>query len=156
MSERGHATHGEGIMNEITIGYANSLQRESLTQCIQRHLIEHNVSSSDIASEEDIVVSATKPDGEVIGGVSATLWGACLEIKFIWVSDHERGHRIGSRLMQELERTSRSKGCRRVLVDTYSFQAPSFYINQGYRECFRVDGYSTGNISKIFFMKELE
>ena len=123
---------------------------------IRSKLIAHNVSVSDIRHEERIVLTATDNDANLIGGVSSTLWGGCLEIKYIWVSEERRGSGLGSKLLNRLESVVKAKGCRRIILDTYSFQAPEFYIKQGYKEYQTIEGYSDGTVAKHFFKKDLD
>ena len=62
---------------------------------------------------------------------------------------------MGSRILACAEAEARARGCRRVVLDTYSFQAPDFYPAHGYREVTRVVGFGDG-AAKHFFAKELE
>ena len=123
---------------------------------ILNKLITHNVSVSDIKNEESIVLAATTNDEGLIGGVSATLWGGCLEIKYIWVSEELRGSGLGRQLLKKLESVVKAKGCRKIIVDTYSFQAPEFYAKQGYEKYQTIEGYSDGTVAKHFFRKDLD
>ena len=139
----------------FAIKLADQANEKQVTEYIRNNLIENNRSFSEIAEEEVIVVYATDEKDVIVGGVSATLWGACLEINYLWVSEDFRGKMLGSNLLSELENTAYSKGCRRIIVDTYSFQAPEFYIKSGYSERLKFEGYSNGEVSKIFLTKEL-
>ena len=123
---------------------------------IRGKLIAHNVSVSDIKDEERVVLAATNKDEDLIGGVSATLWGGCLEIDYIWVSEELRGSGVGSELLKRLEKLVKERGCRRVILDTFSFQAPEFYAKQGYQEYQTIEGYSDGTVAKHFFKKDLD
>ena len=123
---------------------------------IRGKLIAHNVSVSDMKNEERVVLAATNNDEDLIGGVSATLWGGCLEIDYIWVSEELRGTGVGSELLKRLEKLVQERGCRRVILDTFSFQAPEFYAKQGYQEYQTIKGYSDGTVAKHFFKKDLD
>lgn len=129
--------------------------RSQVSNQILSKLITHNVSVSDINNEESIVLAAANNDDDLIGGVSATLWGGCLEIKYIWVSEELRGSGVGSQLLKKLESVVKAKGCRKIILDTYSFQAPEFYAKQGYEEYQSIEGYSDGTVAKHFFKKDL-
>ena len=123
---------------------------------IRGKLTAHNVSVSDIRDEQRIVLAATNNEEDLIGGVTATLWGGCLEIDHIWVSEELRGSGVGSELLKRLEKLVKEKGCRRVILDTFSFQAPEFYAKQGYKEYQTIEGYSDGTVAKHFFKKDLD
>ncbi len=99
-----------------------------------------------------IFVHDTK--GHLIAGIYGWIWGACLEIDYLWVHENLRGMGYGKKLMIDLEKKALSRGCQLAILDTYSFQAPAFYELLGY-ECFGlIDGYGPG-YQKHFFKKEL-
>lgn len=125
------------------------------TAIIRSRLAAHNRGVSDIKSREEIVLTAVDEDEELAGGITASLWGRRLEIHFLWISETVRGEGLGSRLLHRMEEVAREKGCKKILLDTFSFQAPLFYEKAGYVELCRVDGYSSGKMDRIFFEKEL-
>ena len=139
----------------ITIEQAQADKTTEIAAYIRKELIAHNRSQSDIDKEEPVVLSVRNDDGAIIAGVSATLWGECLEIELLWVSQKHRGQGIGSRLLLKLEDIAKNRGCKIILTDTYSFQAPDFYLKLGYVECFTIGGYSNGDVSKMFLLKEI-
>jgi ribosomal protein S18 acetylase RimI-like enzyme len=54
-----------------------------------------------------------------------------------WVSERARSQGLGTRLLEEFEAEAKSRGCTRVFVTSFTFQAPGFYERHGYREIFR-------------------
>ena len=44
-------------------------------------------------------------------------------------------------LLEAAEAEARKRGCKYAFVDTFSFQAPTFYKNHGYREVFTLEEY---------------
>ena len=65
-----------------------------------------------------------------------------------------RGRGIGSQLMEKVESSARADGIKRVLLNTYSFQAPDFYRKLGYTEIARISP-CFGEYSQFFFEKIL-
>ncbi len=61
---------------------------------------------------------------------------------------------IGARLVREFERGALLRACRRVYLDTFSFQAPSLYRSLGYSVQLEIDGYAPG-IVRYTMMREL-
>ncbi len=52
------------------------------------------------------------------------------------------------------KKSQRKKGCRLILFDSFSFQAPAFYKKHGYREFGVVEDHPKGIVS-TFFEKRL-
>ena len=120
------------------------------------HLTPYNVQVSNIEESEGLVLSASDRSDQLVGGITGTLWGRCLEIDYLWVSDQLRGQGLGSRILTAIEKLARDRHCKVISLETFSFQAPEFYIKHGYVEKHRVEGYSDGDVVKHFFTKELQ
>jgi len=71
------------------------------------------------------------------------------------VAQDLRGDGWGSRLMREMERLARDRGCRHVWLDTFSFQARPFYERLGYRVIGTLPDYPFGQ-ERYFLSKPLE
>ena len=54
------------------------------------------------------------------------------EIQFLWVAEPVRGQGYGRTLLAAAEREARQRGCRTMLLTTYSFQAPALTERHGY------------------------
>ena len=64
--------------------------------------------------------------GKIFGGVTER----CIlssPYRFLWVDDSVRHDGYGSQLLHKIEDIAKEKGCRLVLLDSFSFQAPEFY-----------------------------
>jgi ribosomal protein S18 acetylase RimI-like enzyme len=75
-------------------------------------------------------------------------WGSCGSTRIIGA----RG--IGARLVREFERGALLRACRRVYLDTFSFQAPSLYRSLGYSVRLEIHGYAPG-IVRYTMMREI-
>ena len=65
-----------------------------------------------------------------------------------------RGQGIGSKLLKAAEEEAKKRGCKYSFVDTFSFQAPAFYVKHGYKEVFALKEYPiTG--ARYYYTKEL-
>ncbi len=80
-----------------------------------------------------------KEGEEIIGGIVAESMSDLLEIGFLYVNPAFRGKGYAKKLLMSVEEEARKKGIKRVLLNTYSFQAPSFYRKMGYKEILTVD-----------------
>ena len=65
-----------------------------------------------------------------------------------------RGQGIGSKLLKAAEEEAKKRGCKYSFVDTFSFQAPAYYVKHGYKEVFALKEYPiTG--ARYYYTKEL-
>ena len=96
-----------------------------------------------------------KNDGDICGGIVYACLKPWTYIKLLWVSDELRGGGYGAKLMKAAEDDARKRGSTKVMVDTFSFQAPEFYKKLGYSEVSRIDGYPIEGASRIWLVKQL-
>ncbi len=97
---------------------------------------------------------ARDSEGVVVGGAIGRRWGHCAELLQLWVRDDLRGSGLGRRVLLAFEQTAAQRGCRIVILETFSFQAPRFYASVGYRAEHERKTYPHG-ISKVFMTKTL-
>jgi predicted N-acetyltransferase YhbS len=80
----------------------------------------------------------------VVGGLlGGWRWG-WLYVDKLWVEESYRGSGAGSRLLRAAEREAREAGCTDAVLDTFSYQAPSFYERHGYKIYATLEGYPPG------------
>jgi GNAT superfamily N-acetyltransferase len=91
---------------------------------------------------------------EFCGGLTGHIAYEWLFVDILWVADHARSRGQGSQLMLAAEEEARSRGCRHAWVDTFSFQALSFYQKLGYTVFGKLDDFPTG-YSRYFLRKDL-
>ena len=72
------------------------------------------------------------PDAAPLGGIAASRDLDCVTVDFLYVEPSARGDGLGAALLRRVEEEGRRQGARRVLLNTFSFQAPGFYEKQGY------------------------
>lgn len=89
----------------------------------------------------------------IIAAARGVLNMGLVEIRGVWVEPGARGTGIGTRLMAAVECEAMRRGCTRAALDTYSWQAPGFYLRLGYRE-YGVLDYPNGT-SRHYMAKEL-
>lgn len=92
--------------------------------------------------------------GQIVAGIVAGSVFDTLEVEFLFVEEAYRGQGLGSSLLEHAERLAREDGMKRVLLNTYSFQAPDFYKAAGYRQLLEI-APCFGEFSQYYFMKEL-
>lgn len=95
-----------------------------------------------------------REDGRIIAGAVAESALDAVEVEFLFVDSAWRGKGLGEALLRHIEAAAARDGMRRILLNTYSFQAPEFYRRMGYRELFVLDPCFEG-IRQHFFAKDL-
>lgn len=105
---------------------------ERVSSFLEDRLYEHN--SSAIGKDDGRLFSRVVRDasGSIVAGIAGWTWAGACEVTQFWVSQSVRNKGIGTMLLQAAEEEARARNCTRVLVKTYSFQAPTFYQKHGY------------------------
>jgi len=70
--------------------------------------------------------------GEIAGGLAGGTYWDWLSIDILWVREDARRLGYGAQILAAAEAEAVTRGCRRAHVDTHDFQAPGFYLKQGY------------------------
>lgn len=104
---------------------------------------------------QDLWVIARDEDCAAVAGLKARTAYSWMFIDWLWVSSEQRGNGLGKQLLDMAEDAARTRGCIGAYVDTYSFQAPDFYLKSGYEEFGRIDDMPPGH-SCIWLRKRWE
>lgn len=91
---------------------------------------------------------------EVVGGVIGELFWGWFHIDLLWVKEELRGCGYGQRLLARAEQEARQRGARAAYLDTFSFQAPGFYEQNGYQLFGELTDFPPG-YQRFFFTKRL-
>jgi GNAT superfamily N-acetyltransferase len=93
-------------------------------------------------------------DGTIAGGVIAATYYGWLYVDLLWVREDLRGQGYGGRLLALAEEAARRRGAQHAYLDTFSFQAPDFYVKHGYRVFGELPDFPPGH-RRYFFTKQL-
>lgn len=93
-------------------------------------------------------------DQEILGGVLCEVYWEWLYIDLLWVQDDLRGRGYGRLLMETAEQEARQRGAKNAYLDTFSFQAPDFYLKLGYQVFGELPAFPPGH-ERFFMRKEL-
>ena len=121
---------------------------------LEDQINEFNITTTGVPFGGRLACFVRNDEGEIIAGISGWTWGDCCEIRLLWVHADLRGQGYGSQLLQAAEQEALARGCRQVVLDTHSFQAPAFYQRHGYEVVGVVDGYPYQH-QKIYLRKQL-
>lgn len=113
-----------------------------------------NVATSGVADQRSFFVKLEDEDGQLVAGLGGWTWGPCAGISLLWVREDSRRSGSGGRLLAAAEDVGRGRGCNRVFVSSFSFQAPGFSERHGV-ECARVEDYPLDGTADVYLVKQL-
>jgi ribosomal protein S18 acetylase RimI-like enzyme len=91
---------------------------------------------------------------DIVGGLSGWTWAGWCYVELVWIDEKYRGKGHGRALMRKAESEVRSRGIRKMYLDTFSFQAPGFYKKLGFKEFGRLKDFPAGH-SRHWLTKSL-
>lgn len=113
-----------------------------------------NLAACGIDDQQEFTVKVEDSDG-LVAGLSGWTWGTCAGIAMVWVRADDRRSGIGSRLLAAAEQVARDRGCERITVSSFTFQAPAFYERHGFVEFARTAGLPVSGQADVHFVKVL-
>jgi ribosomal protein S18 acetylase RimI-like enzyme len=140
-------------MQDPNIRASDNATLEDL-QFLEEQINQYNFATTGIRDARLLVMVLRDAGGRIYAGLSGHTWGGVAEVRFLWVDESQRRTGIGSRLLCAAEEESRSRGCKKVVLSTHSFQAPAFYLKHGYVVAGEFLDYPRGHRS-IFLEKLL-
>lgn len=78
-------------------------------------------------------------EGELAGGIVAYLGADTVEVEHLFVHERFRGRGIARALLARVESQAQERGARKILLNTYGFQAPGLYRYLGFQEVATID-----------------
>jgi GNAT superfamily N-acetyltransferase len=124
-------------------------------QKLSQGLTDYALPYTRVAGCKPLGVFLRDGNGEVVaGGLGQVNWN-WLYVSLVSVSDALRGKGWGRRLMEEIEQAAKERGCEYAHLDTFSFEARSFYEALGYEVFGSLNDYPAG-YEKLFMKKALK
>ncbi len=117
----------------------------SEVQYLEDRLYEFNSASTGITDGQWLSIFVRDDDGRIVAGICGNTWGGCAEIRQFWVEETRRTQGLGTKLLEAAEQEARRRGCRQMLLMTFSFQAPAFYARHGFEVVAVVDDHPRGH-----------
>lgn len=112
---------------------------------LEDRIDEFNSATTGLANGAWLSIFVRDADERIVAGICGALWGGCLEVRQFWVEEARRGQGLGTRLLQAAEQGAIARGCRQILLATFSFQAPDFYARHGFEVAAAIDDYPQGH-----------
>ena len=94
-------------------------------------LHEYNFAATGYRDGRDLA-GFVRDNGRLVAGIVGFTWGGYARVDLLWVDEPMRGSGLGRALLSAAEDEARRRGCRMIVLDTHSFQAPGFYSGLGY------------------------
>lgn len=111
---------------------------------IVKALGEFNASKSGGEMPHYLTITVRDAAQEIVGGLVGATYLGWLQVHAVWIGDALRGKRYGTRLMEAAEKEALRRGCPRVFLETFDFQALGFYEKLGYAVVNRIADFPPG------------
>jgi GNAT superfamily N-acetyltransferase len=108
---------------------------------LEDRLYEHNRAKTGRDDGELFGIFIRNAQQEIVAGISGWTWAQACEIRELWVDDAWRGQGYGKTLLEAAEENAREHGCKVILLQSFSFQAPGFYQKCGYELVWKLDDF---------------
>lgn len=141
-------------MNNISI--RASMTKDEI-EYIRNQLFKFNITNAPPNKDaiiKDVHLILKDEDEKIYGGLIGKIYRFCMVIETLWISEEQRGFGYGTKLLMEAEKEAISEQCKFIHLDTFSFQAPEFYRNNGYVVFGVLDGYPDG-IKRYYLKKNI-
>lgn len=126
----------------------------ALDERLSNELTAYNVAAVGRDDQREFTVKVTEGE-HLMAGLSGWTWGTCAGVAMVWVRDDARRVGWGGRMLAAAEDLARERGCRQLLVSSFTFQAPDFYRQHGYVEIGRSPDLPVEGEADVHFLKVL-
>lgn len=121
---------------------------------IYEELLKYNLQYMENKDVQELGIFLEDVDGTKIAGLIGDTHGNWLTIDYLWVDEKLRDKDIGSEIINKAEIEARTRGCKYVFLNTFSFQAEGFYLKLGYKKVFSLEEYPVTS-KRHYFIKKL-
>jgi GNAT superfamily N-acetyltransferase len=101
-------------------------------QFLEDRLTEFNARATGITDAASLAIVVRDHERRIIAGICGYTWGGTCEVRQFWVDESRRRHGLGTRMLAAVECEARHRGCRQIVLMTFTFQAPDFYRRHGF------------------------
>ena len=105
----------------------------ALRERVAAGLGAYNEAAAGVSDSRPLAIAVRDPaSGEYVGGLTGRTSLGLLFIDLFFLPEPLRGAGWGSRILAMAEAEAIRRGCNAAVLYTISFQAPDFYVKQGY------------------------
>ena len=124
---------------EITITLTDA-PHEDERAVIADELRAYNEAQAGYSDSRALTVLVSDPETKkVVGGLFGRTSLGLLRVELFFLAEDLRRGRLGSRILAMAEEEGRRRGCTRAVLSTVHFQAPGFYLKQGWEVAARIE-----------------
>jgi GNAT superfamily N-acetyltransferase len=115
----------------------------------------YNEERAGVSDARQLAILARDPDtGEVVGGLLGRSYLCLLTVERFFLPENLRRGGLGGRILAMAEEEGRRRGCTRAVLSTLHFQAPGFYLKQGWEVAARIECEPPGH-TRFYMTKNL-
>src|SRR5215208_5486274 len=112
---------------------------------LEARLYEHNCAQTKQNDGQLFAFFVRNEQQEIVAGLTGWMWAHACEIRTLWVHPALRGRGYGQSLLEAAEQEAQLRGCKVILISSYSFQAPAFYLKCGYELVYQLNDFPPGH-----------
>jgi GNAT superfamily N-acetyltransferase len=117
----------------------NDAPDEAERSVIADGLRAYNEVQAGYSDSRPLNILARDPEtNKVIGGLLGRTSLGLLRVDLFFLPEHLRRSGLGSRILAMAEHEASQRGCTRAVLSTLHFQAPGFYLKQGWEIAARI------------------
>ncbi|MFE9854497.1 GNAT family N-acetyltransferase [Streptomyces sp. NPDC005780] len=122
---------------------------------ISEALDHFNTENTGVADRKQLaVLIRDRQTHQVVGGLTGRTSLGLFFVDLLYLPPRLRGGGLGREILRRAEDEAHARGCRAAVLYTISFQAPDFYLKQGWERLGEVPCDPPGT-SRVFMTKEL-
>jgi GNAT superfamily N-acetyltransferase len=122
---------------------------------ITEGLRAYNEAQAGYSDSRALAVLVSDPETKkVVGGLLGRTSLGLLRVERFFLPEGLRRDRLGSRILAIAEEEGRRRGCTRAVLSTVHFQAPGFYLKQGWEIAVRIECEPPGH-PRFYMTKKL-
>jgi len=115
----------------------------------------YNEERAGVSDARQLAILTRDPDtGEVVGGLLGRSYLGLLTVERFFLPENLRRGGLGGRILAMAEEEGRRRGCTRAVLSTLHFQAPGFYLKQGWEVAARIECEPPGH-TRFYMTKNL-
>ena len=115
----------------------------------------YNEERAGVSDARQLAILARDPDTrEVVGGLLGRSYLGLLTVERFYLPENLRRGGLGGRILAMAEEEGRRRGCTRAVLSTLHFQAPGFYLKQGWEVAARIECEPPGH-TRFYMTKNL-
>jgi GNAT superfamily N-acetyltransferase len=115
----------------------------------------YNEAQAGSSDSRELAVLVRDPETKkVVGGLLGRTSLGLLRVERFFLPESLRRDRLGSRILAMAEEEGRRRGCTRAVLSTVHFQAPGFYLKQGWEVAARIECEPPGH-TRFYMTKKL-